>query len=128
MVGQSAGGWGTLAYDSRGHGRVAALVAMAPGRGGHQANGNCAPEALVAAAGRYGRTARTPVLWIDGTADSYFGPDLSRAMADRFAAASGRVTFAQPVGADHDLFFDAGGSSVWGPLVENYLAGRGVRP
>ena len=128
VVGQSAGGWGTLAYDSRAHGRVTAMIAMAPGRGGHQANGNCSPDALVAAAGRFGRTARTPVLWIDGTADSYFGPELSRAMAESFSAAGGRAIFGQPAGAEHDLLFSPGGSNVWGPLVESYLAERKIGP
>jgi homoserine acetyltransferase len=104
------------------------MIAMAPGRGGHQANGNCSPEALVAAAGRYGRTARTPVLWVDGTADSYFGPELSRAMADGFAAAGGRPTFVQPAGTGHDLFFSSGGSATWGPMIEAYLAGLGIGP
>lgn len=39
VVGQSAGGWGTLAYDSRPHRKVAALVVMAGGRGGTRAGG-----------------------------------------------------------------------------------------
>lgn len=131
VVGQSAGGWGTLAYASRPHRRVAALVAMAPGRGGHeggQANSNCSPDALIAAAGRFGRTARTPILWIDGTADSYFGPELSRALYGSFSAAGGRAEFVQPAGAGHGLFFSSGGSATWGPLVEAYLAQRRAGP
>lgn len=131
VVGQSAGGWGTLAYDSRPHGRVAALVVMAGGRGGHaggRPNSNCSPDALVAAAGRFGRTARTPVLWIDGTADSFFGPELSQSLSGSFTAAGGRATFVQPGGVGHDLFFSSGGSATWGPLVESYLAQRRVAP
>lgn len=131
VIGQSAGGWGTLAYASRPHRKVAALVAMAPGRGGHeggQANSNCAPDALAAAAGRFGRTARTPVLWIDGTADSYFGPDLSQALEQAFSAAGGRAQFVQPAGAGHGLFFSSGGSTTWGPLLEAYLAQQRIGP
>lgn len=58
MVGQSAGGWGTLAYDSRPHRKVAAMVVMAGGRGGHrggQPNSNCSPDALAASDGRLAR-------------------------------------------------------------------------
>ena len=131
VVGQSAGGWGTLAYASRAHRRVAALVAIAPGRGGHeggQANSNCAPEALAAAAGRFGRTARTPILWIDGTADTYFDPALSQALYQAFASAGGRAQFVQPAGAGHGLFFSSGGSATWGPLIEAYLAQQRVGP
>ena len=35
VIGQSAGGWATLAYSSLPHPGVAALILMAPGRGGH---------------------------------------------------------------------------------------------
>ena len=54
VVGQSAGGWATVAYDSRPHPKVAAMVNMAGGRGGHQqqlANHNCRPDELARAAG-----------------------------------------------------------------------------
>jgi pimeloyl-ACP methyl ester carboxylesterase len=36
VVGQSAGGWGTIAYDSVAHPKVIAFIVMAGGRGGHQ--------------------------------------------------------------------------------------------
>ena len=60
VVGQSAGGWGTIAYDSIQHPKVAAFVVMAGGRGGHQhdvPNSNCRADLLAQAAGRYGAIA-----------------------------------------------------------------------
>jgi len=134
VVGQSAGGWGTIAYASLPHPNVAAFVVMAGGRGGHrddQPRNNCRPDLLVAAAGRYGKTASTPMLWIYTENDSYFAPPLARAMWHEFTAAGGQAEFVQPGpfdGDGHHLFFGAGGSAIWGPHVEKYLAERGVGP
>ncbi len=134
IVGQSAGGWGTIAYDSVPHSQVAAFVDMAGGRGGHRDDRprhNCRPELLVAAAGRYGKTASTPMLWIYTQNDSYFEPPLARAMWQEFTAAGGQAEFVNPGpfdGDGHHLFFGAGGSEIWGPYVEKYLAERGVGP
>ncbi len=65
VVGQSAGGWATVALSSRNPAGVAGMINFAGGRGGHQklsggGIGNCTPRALVDAAGRYGATARVP--------------------------------------------------------------------
>ena len=128
VVGQSLGGWATLAFAAEPHPDVAALISMAGGRGGHAfpgVSGNCRPDLLVAAAGTFGRTARTPMLWVYARNDSYFPPDLARAMYRAFTAAGGQAALAQPSfqGEEgHALFYAEGGSRVWGPLVEAYLA------
>lgn len=65
VLGQSAGGWGAVAYHSIPHPGVTAFISIAGGRGGHhqlQPNNNCHPERLVEAAGRFGATATTPML------------------------------------------------------------------
>ncbi len=134
IVGQSAGGWGAIAYDSVPHPGVVAFVVMAGGRGGHKdqaANNNCRPDLLEEAAGRYGATARTPMLWIYAGNDSFFAPEIARAMYQRFTAAGGQAQLVQPsaFGRDgHGLFFGRGGSAIWGPFVEQYLQGRGAGP
>ncbi len=127
VVGQSAGGWGAIAYDSQPHPKVAAFVVMAGGRGGHQdgvPNRNCRPERLADAAGRYGATAGTPMLWVYAANDSYFAPAIAVALHDAFDAAGGKAELEQPGpydGDGHRLFFGLGGSAVWGPMVERYL-------
>jgi dienelactone hydrolase len=132
IVGQSAGGWGAIAYASTPHPKVAAFVVMAGGRGGHRdnrANNNCRPDLLADAAGRFGKTARTPMLWIYTENDSYFEPAIARAMYHAFTRAGGVADFEQlgPYGDDgHRLFFGSGGSAIWGPLVERYLAERRI--
>jgi pimeloyl-ACP methyl ester carboxylesterase len=132
VVGHSAGGWGSIAYAGVPHPNVAAFVVMAGGRGGHRdfrANNNCRPDLLADAAGRFGRTARTPMLWIYAQNDSFFAPSIARAMYHAFTTAGGVAEFEQlgAYGTDgHRLFFGPGGSTIWGPLVERYLAERGV--
>jgi dienelactone hydrolase len=128
VVGQSAGGWGAIAYDSVPHPKVAAFVVMAGGRGGHHHDlpfNNCRADLLAAAAGRYGTTATTPMLWVYAANDSFFPPPVATALYAAFTAAGGHAEFRQPgpYGTDgHRLFFGAGGSAVWGPMVEQYLA------
>jgi dienelactone hydrolase len=132
IVGQSAGGWGAIAYASVPHPKVAGFVVMAGGRGGHRDNrphNNCRPDLLADAAGHFGKTARTPMLWIYTQNDSYFAPQLARAMYQQFTSAGGAADLEQlgPYGTDgHRLFFGPGGSAVWGPLVDGYLAKRQV--
>jgi dienelactone hydrolase len=132
VVGQSAGGWGAIAYNGVAHPKVAAFVVMAGGRGGHlhnQPNSNCRPDLLADAAGKFGKTATTPMLWVYATNDSFFAPSIARALWNAFTAAGGKADLEQPgpfANDGHRLFFGTDGSKVWGPLVERYLAERGV--
>ena len=128
VVGQSAGGWGTIAYGSAGHTDVTALINMSGGRGGHyrnRPNSNCEPDHLADAAKIFGQTNTTPMLWVYSKNDSFFDPSISQKMASAFLGAGGHSTFVltDPFGRDgHHLFFGRGGSAVWGPLFERYLA------
>jgi len=96
VIGHSAGGWGALALASEDPKNVAAIIAFAPGRGGHAndfPNRVCAPHTLTAAAGEFGNKARVPVTWLVAANDSYFSPALSRQLADAFRNAGGKVDF-----------------------------------
>ncbi|MDP1750682.1 MAG: prolyl oligopeptidase family serine peptidase [Reyranella sp.] len=131
VVGQSAGGWGTVALSSLNPSGVSGMINFAGGRGGHQklkggGVGNCASNALISAAARYGATARVPMLWIYAANDSFFEPNLVRRMAEAYNGAGGRATY-QAVGPNgndgHNLASSSKGSSVWSPLVEGFLSG-----
>jgi dienelactone hydrolase len=96
IVGHSAGAWGALALAGENPGEVAAIIAFAPGRGGHAndfPNQVCAPHTLLSAAAEFGKTARVPVTWLVAANDSYFSPVLSRQLADAFRADGGKVDF-----------------------------------
>ena len=130
VVGQSAGGWGVIAYNAVPHPRVTAFVNMAGGRGGHRGgrpNNNCRPDQLAAAAGRLARTATTRMLWIYTQNDSFFAPAIATALHTAYTNSGGKAEFYQlpAFGSDgHRLFFETGGSGIWGPLVERYLAAQ----
>src|SRR5438552_2511734 len=96
VIGHSAGGWGALALANADPKAIAAIIAFAPGRGGHandEPNRICAPHTLLAAATMFGKTARIPVIWLVATNDSYFAPAFSRALADAFRGGGGKVDF-----------------------------------
>lgn len=131
VVGQSAGGWGGMALAAQNPPQVLGIVNMAGGRGGWAQgvpDSNCRPDLLVRAAGEYGRTARTPMLWVYTANDSFFGPALATALHQGFTAAGG-VAEMQAIGAwgrdGHGLFGGSGGSATWGPILHRWLAARG---
>jgi dienelactone hydrolase len=127
VVGQSGGGWGSIALASRNPPSVRAIITFAAGRGGRvdgKPNNNCAPDKLVAATGVFGQTARVPMLWIYAKNDTYFGPELAERMHDAFTAAGGNAelhvlpAFKQD---GHFLMDSADGVPLWAPLVSEFL-------
>ena len=127
IVGQSAGGWGSLALASRNPPGVLGYVNFAGGRGGRQGNQpnqNCTPEELVRAAGRFGATARQPTLWLYTENDTYVAPALAQQMHQAFVRGGGRASFHlfPAVGEDgHRLISLREGREHWGPVVEKFL-------
>jgi dienelactone hydrolase len=96
VIGHSAGAWGALALAREDPKDIAAIIAFAPGRGGHAndfPNRVCAPHTLIAAAGEFGKAARIKVTWLVAANDTYFPPALSRQLADAFGKAGGQVEF-----------------------------------
>jgi dienelactone hydrolase len=127
VIGHSGGGWGTIADDSRPHPNVAAFINMAGGRGGHyhlKADSNCGADQLVEAVRLFAKTSSRRMLWIYADNDSFFGPRLVNKMASAYASAGGKLQIDKPHSHEsdgHSLFFDIGGSQIWGPLVQKYL-------
>jgi dienelactone hydrolase len=129
VVGQSAGGWATVALSSLNPPGVPGMVNFAGGRGGQQdldddEVGNCAPDALVKAAGRYGSTARVPMIWLYTENDSFFEPDLARRMVKAYDGAGGKATLHAlgPFGDDgHTLAGSDSGVSMWSGPVAVFL-------
>ena len=96
IVGHSAGAWGALALAGENPQGVAAIIAFAPGRGGHAndlPNQVCAPHTLIQSAAEFGEDTHVPVTWLVAANDSYFSPDLSRQMAEAFGGGGGKVDF-----------------------------------
>jgi dienelactone hydrolase len=96
VIGHSAGAWGALALARESPQDIAAIIAFAPGRGGHAndlPNQVCAPHTLISAAAEFGKAARVPVTWLVAVNDSYFSPTFSKQLADAFRGGGGKVEF-----------------------------------
>jgi dienelactone hydrolase len=127
VLGHSAGGWGALALANADPKAVSAIIAFAPGRGGHAndlPNQVCAPHTLIAVAAEFGNAARASVTWLVAANDTYFSPTFSRQLADAFRNAGGKVDFrALPaVGSEGHWMIEAeAGVKIAGPELERAL-------
>jgi dienelactone hydrolase len=127
VVGQSAGGWAAIALSSENLPSVKAIIAFAAGRGGRvggKPNNNCAPDKLVETTADFGRTARTPMLWIYIENDTFFGPALSKEMHRAYVSAGGDAEYhlLPPFGSDGHFLIDSVDSiPLWAPLVSRFL-------
>ncbi len=127
VVGISTGGWAALALAARNPVNVAGIVNIAGGRGGYaggEPNAVCGEKKLIAAAAAYGRTARSPSLWLYSENDSYFGPKLASSMAKAWRVGGGEAELhiLPPYGDDgHDIANDRAGWDVWGSMTDSVL-------
>jgi len=129
VVGQSAGGWGTLALSSLNPSGVPGMIDFAGGRGGGQSVPGqvCEPDLLVKAAGMFGATARLPLLWITTANDSLFDPALVRRMVEAYNGAGGYAihralgSFAHD---GHSLAEHPAAAGIWEPNVSDFLKGK----
>jgi dienelactone hydrolase len=134
VIGHSAGAWGALALAGEDPKNIAAIVAFAPGRGGHAndlPNRVCAPHTLTAAAAGFGKTARVRVTWLVAANDSYFSPAFSRQLADAFRAGGAKADFhVLPAhgGEGHWLVETEGGMKLAGPELDRALKARSPTP
>ncbi|RZN32539.1 dienelactone hydrolase [Bradyrhizobium sp. Leo121] len=130
VIGQSAGGWASIALSSVNPPQVKAIITFAAGRGGRvdgKPNNNCAPDRLVEAISEFGRTSRVPMLWIYIANDTFFGPTLSKRMHEAFTAAGGNAEYhlLPPFGDDgHFLVGSADSIPIWAPPVGAFLDGH----
>ena len=128
VIGHSAGGFGTIALAASAPKGVAGFINIAGGRGGRSGsardNSTCAPQKLIEATGQFGSSARMPMLWLYADNDSFFSPDLVRAMHGAFTKAGGvaQLVTVPAFGEDGHRLFGGGGRDVWGPVVTRYLA------
>jgi dienelactone hydrolase len=127
MVGQSHGGWTTLAFGTQSYPGLRGLVNFAGGLRQEQCPNWEAGLAQAAAA--YGKETKLPSLWLYGDNDSYFSPAVFRPMHERYVQAGGQATLAAygAFGADaHALFASAAGVRIWHPLLNDFLRGLGL--
>jgi dienelactone hydrolase len=127
VTGISTGGWASLAYASRNPKGVRAIINFSGGRGGHAGglrNAVCAEKRLIESAGHFAQDARVPTAWFYSGNDSYFGPQLARAMARAWNGAGGlaELHVLPPYGEEgHNIADDRAGWDVWGSELQRFL-------
>jgi len=127
LVGQSAGGFGSVAASSLPFEGLAGVVNFAGGRGSLASDRVCGEPRLVDAMARYGSAARVPELWIYSANDRFFAPQLARRMYLAFVAAGGRAEYVQAPasGLDgHGYFMRA--VDDWAPRVAAFVRRIGL--
>jgi dienelactone hydrolase len=124
VLGQSAGGWGSLALSSRNIPGVNAIINFAGGRGSLQPGQVCHPERLVETAQRFGASARVPTIWLYSENDLFFGPSLAKSMFQAYTSAGGTAEFVSLPSFrkdGHTIFAQHDGIRLWAPTVKDFL-------
>jgi dienelactone hydrolase len=132
LVGQSAGGFASLAAASRNVPGVIGVVNFAGGRGGrpHTHPGEpCSPDRMADAIRRYAKTVRVPVLWHYAENDKFFGTRYitSWFVAFQESGGRGRLVIQPPFGNDgHGLFPSSKGIPIWTKEFDGFLEEFGI--
>lgn len=123
MVGQSTGGFSSLAYASAHSNELAGVINFAGGKGSMKPYEVCSPERLIATMGHFGETAKIPTLWIYSEKDDFFPPPLPQKMFQAYKSKGGEgkllVLTSEQTPYGHNLFYR--GITMWEPIVDEFL-------
>jgi dienelactone hydrolase len=127
-VGQSAGGFDSVALAADAPPGLVAVISFAGGKGSPAPDTVNRADRLIEAFGVFGRTARVPMLFVYSVNDHYFSPELAKAFHAAFTASGGkaRLILAPPFGEDGHALFSRRGIPLWTPYVDAFLAGNGL--
>ncbi|OPY90490.1 MAG: Alpha/beta hydrolase family protein [Syntrophaceae bacterium PtaU1.Bin231] len=127
LVGQSAGGFGSLAAASMNPPGLIAMVNFSGGHGGDPATRPgepCDPQSLRATFAKFSQTIKVPVLWHYAENDKFFSPKYVRDWFAAFeqAGGRGRLVMQPPFGEDgHGLFHSRNGIPIWTRAFDSFL-------
>ena len=127
IVGQSAGGWATLAYGaSKPDKSVKGLVNFA---GGYKRERCSWSGELIGGAADFGKETTVPAIWFYGDNDSYFPRDVSDAMFGAYRTGNPKaqfVAYGTFSGDSHMLFPTPSGRVIWEPHLTRFLESIGM--
>jgi dienelactone hydrolase len=123
MVGQSTGGFSSLAYASIYSNELVGVINFAGGKGSKKPYKVCGPKRLIATVGNFGKTAKIPTLWIYTEKDSFFPPPLPQKMFEAYKKKGGEgkllMLTSEQTPYGHYLFFR--GITTWEPIIDEFL-------
>lgn len=129
LVGQSVGGYTTVATAAQNPDGLVGAINFAGGSGGDPVArpGNpCQPNRLEDMYVSFGKVAKAPMLWIYTENDLYFGPKHSKSWHEAFVKAGGKAEYhlLPPFARNgHTLF--SSGVEIWAPVVSEFLVKLG---
>ncbi|HSD36320.1 MAG TPA: hypothetical protein VLC92_02360 [Rhodocyclaceae bacterium] len=132
VIGQSTGGFASVAYAAGNPRGLIGYVNFAGGVGGdplRHPGVPCQAERITRAYGDFGKTTHVPNLWIYTENDQYFAPRYSRGWHRAFAAGGSPSQFVlqESFGDDgHRLMGE--GRARWSPLLDDFLVRLGLHP
>ncbi|MBI2771081.1 MAG: prolyl oligopeptidase family serine peptidase [Burkholderiales bacterium] len=130
LMGQSAGGFASLAAAGQAPPGLLAVLNFSGGRGGTGLGGaHCDVEGMARTVAGYAATTRAPVLWFYVENDKYFSPEAARAWFAAFEAAGGkgRLVMNPPHGNDgHLLFYAPEAVPIWSGAIDSFFRERGL--
>lgn len=127
LVGQSTGGFASLAAASMNPRGLIAVINFSGGHGGDPAahpGVPCDPQSLRAALAKISETIKVPVLWHYAENDKYFSPSYAREWFSVFekAGGKGRLVIQPPYGKDgHSLFTSTAAIPIWTKAFDTFL-------
>jgi len=129
IVGQSVGGYTTVATAAKNPPGVLAAINFAGGAGGDpdtHPGEPCEGFKLEQMYAKFGSTSKVPMLWVYTENDLFFAPRYSQAWFNAFIKAGGTAEFQlMPAFAKngHNLF--ANGIKLWTPVLDRFLDAHG---
>lgn len=133
VMGQSMGGFATVAAMAKKHPSVIAGINFVGGGGGDPVGRKGDPCSasrtgeVFADAGKANAGA-TPMLWLYAENDNYWGPNIPRKWHDAYVSAGGKAEFVMfpPVAHDgHTLINN--GMNFWRPALDKFIAPFGIK-
>ncbi len=129
LVGQSFGGATAVALSAKNLEGVKGAINFAGGSGGNptgRPENPCSPYQLAQTYASYGKTAKSPMLWLYSENDKYWGKEHPRRWFDSYIKQGGSARFVQlpASGRDGHGSFTAN-PGAWKPEVEVFLKSLG---
>jgi dienelactone hydrolase len=127
VLGQSHGGWTTLALGSVGYPGVKGLVNFAGGLRQDTCPGW--ESSLARAAGDLGKDTKLPSIWFYGDNDSFFAPSVFKPMFAAYQAGGAKAELIEfgVFGNDaHSMFGSRNGERIWQPKVTAFMQTLGL--
>lgn len=125
MVGQSSGGFSSLAYGASHADKVAAIINFAGGKVRPQGNKVCSEDRLAEAMSKFGRSSGMPTLWIYVEQDLYTPPKLYKKLFEIYQDKGGRGEFIS-LSSEYGHYFFYRGMKIWQPIVEEFFKEVGL--